>query len=454
VKRTSTRPALKVRADGKGIASHAGSRLLAEMADASGLTEALSVAMGPLSQRRRRHDPGRVVVDVAVMLADGGTSLSDLSTLRDQPALFGEVASDPTAFRVMDAINDAMLVRIRAARAAARKAVWAAGVRAVLEEHGYLTLDFDATLLTAHSEKESAAPTYKRGFGFHPLGCWLDGTNEALAVKLRAGNAGANDADDHIEVLNLALAQLPVAPKGIDPDDGVAMLARADSAGATHAFVNALRKYGIEFSVGYDITSSVRTAIVELPEGAWVEAIDQDCEAREGAGVAELTDYLDLSSWPEGTRAIVRREEPHPGAQFNLFDPNGRRHQVFICDSTDPDISYLEARHRGHARVEDHIRCGKDTGLRNLPFIDFAANAAWVECVLLAQDLIAWTQILTLDGPLSRAEPKRLRYTLLHAAGKLSKGGRQVTLHLSQDWPWARQLAAAFDALAALPLLA
>ena len=170
MKRTSTRPALKVRADGKGIASHAGSRLLAEMADASGLTEALPVAMGPLSQRRRRHDPGRVVVDVAVMLADGGTSLSDLSTLRDQPALFGEVASDPTAFRVMDAINDAMLVRIRAARAAARKAVWAAGVRAVLEEHAYLTLDFDATLLTAHSEKESAAPTYKRGFGFHPLG--------------------------------------------------------------------------------------------------------------------------------------------------------------------------------------------------------------------------------------------------------------------------------------------
>jgi Transposase DDE domain group 1 len=454
VKRTSTRPALKVRADGKGIASHAGSRLLAEMADARGLTEALSVAMGPLSQRRRRHDPGRVVVDVAVMLADGGTSLSDLSTLRDQPALFGEVASDPTAFRVMDAINDAMLVRIRAARAAARKAVWAAGVRAVLDEHAYLTLDFDATLLTAHSEKESAAPTYKRGFGFHPLGCWLDGTNEALAVKLRAGNAGANDADDHIEVLNLALAQLPVAPKGIDPDNGVAMLARADSAGATHAFVNALRKYGIEFSVGYDITSSVRMAILELPERAWVEAIDQDCEAREGAGVAELTDDLDLSSWPEGTRAIVRREEPHPGAQFNLFDPNGWRHQVFICDSTDPDISYLEARHRGHARVEDHIRCGKDTGLRNLPFIDFAANAAWVECVLLAQDLIAWTQILTLDGPLSRAEPKRLRYTLLHAAGKLSKGGRQVTLHLSQDWPWARQLAAAFDALAALPLLA
>jgi hypothetical protein len=435
---------LKIKADGKGIASHVGSRLLAELADAVGLTQALSAAMTPLSRRRRRHDPGRLVVDLAVMLADGGTSLADLCTLRQQPALFGEVASDPTAWRLMDGVDEQLLGAIRAARAQARAGAWAAGVRAVLDGFAYLTLDFDATLLTAHSEKERAAPTYKRGFGFHPLACWLDGTGEALAAILRPGNTGANDADDHLAVLGLALSQLPVQPKKSDPRGGVAMLARADSAGATHAFVDALRDKGIEFSVGFDLTEAARAAILEVPGSAWVDCVDQNCEVREGAQAAEITDHLDLSAWPTGTRAIARREEPHPGAQFTLFEADGWRHQVFICDSTDPDICYLEARHRGHARVEDHIRCGKDTGLRNLPFFDFAANTAWVECVLIAQDLLAWAQLLALTGPLARAEPKRLRYTLLHSAGRLTHSARQVTLHLSEDWPWSAELEAAF----------
>jgi Transposase DDE domain group 1 len=447
VKTISTRPALRIKADGKGIASHVGSRLLAELADAVGLTQALSAAMAGLSQRQRRHDPGRVLVDMAVMLADGGTSLSDLCTLRQQSALFGEVASDPTAWRIIDAVDESLLGAIRAARAQARAAAWAAGVRHALDEFAYLTLDFDATLLSAHSEKQQAAPTYKRGFGFHPLGCWLDGTQEALAAILRPGNAGANDSDDHLKVLHLALAQLPVQSKQLDPKGGVAMLARADSAGATHVFLDALREAGIEFSVGFDLTEPVRLAIMQTPQNAWVESIDQDGEVREGAQVAEITAHLDVSSWPSGIRAIARREEPHPGAQFTLFEPDGWRHQVFICDSKDPDICYLEARHRGHARVEDHIRRGKDTGLRNLPFIDFAANAAWVECVLIAQDLLAWTQILALDGPLARAEPKRLRYTLLHSSGRLTRSARQVTLHLSEDWPWTSELATAFERL-------
>jgi hypothetical protein len=435
---------LSIKADGKGIVSHAGSRLLAEMADAVGLTEALSDAMAPLCQRRPRHDPGRLLVDIAVMLADGGTSLADLVTLRQQPSVFGAVASDPTAWRLIDSVDDTMLSALRVARARARATAWETGVARVFDNYRFLPLDFDATLLTAHSEKEDAAATYKRGFGFHPLGCWLDGTQEALAVMLRSGNAGANDADHHLEVLELTLAQLPVKPRGDDPEHGAAMLARADSAGATHAFVNALRAKGIEFSIGFDITVSVRLAILELPESAWVECVTQHGEVRDGASVAELAE-LDLSSWPEHTRAIVRREEPHPGAQFNLFDPNGWRHQVFICDSSDPDISYLEARHRGHARVEDKIRCGKDTGMRNLPFFGLAANAAWLECVLMAQDLIAWTQILALDGPLARAEPKRLRYTLLHTAGRLTHSAREATLHLAEDWPWSQELVDAFE---------
>jgi hypothetical protein len=166
---------------------------------------------------------------------------------------------------------------------------------------------------------------------------------------------------------------------------------RADSAGASHRFVDALVERGIEFSIGFEMRKAVRLAILALPATAWTEAITADCEIREGADVAELSD-LDLSRWPVGTRAIVRREEPHDGAQFNLFDPGGWRHQVFITNSVDTDIKYLEARHRGHARVEDRIRCAKDTGLRNLPFPDFDNNACWVELICLAQDLIAFTQ--------------------------------------------------------------
>ena len=449
MKPSKQRPPLKVTADGKGVVSHAGSRLLAEMADASGLTDALSEAMAPMCKRARRHDPGRVLVDLAVTLGDGGDALSDLVTLRNQPGVFGAVASVPTAFRVVDSVDEPLLARIRAARASARAAVWAAGLNPVTE-HGYVILDFDATLLDAHSDKQQAAPTYKRGYGFFPIGVWLDNTQEALAAILRPGNAGANTAADHIAVLELALEQLPVKPRGLDPVNGVAMLARADSAGATHDFLDALRAKGIEFSVGADITEAVRLAILDVPANAWVEAVDQDYELREGAQVAELTGLLDLSSWPAGTRAICRREEPHPGASFTLFDPEGWRYQVFLTDSPDHDLAYLEARHRGHARVEDRIRAGKDTGLRNLPFFEFANNAVWVEEVLMAQDLLAWTQGLCLTGKLAKAEPKGLRFMILHTAGRLVRGGRSVTLRLQGDWPWAGQLVRAFATLRGL----
>jgi hypothetical protein len=445
VKRNLTRPTLSVTADGRGVAAHAGTRLLAEMADATGLTRALSEAMVPTVQRRRRHDPGRVLLDLALTVADGGTALSDLAVLRDQPALFGAVASTPTASRVVDDVDAERLEAVRTARATARAAAWKAGLNPVTS-HGPLILDFDATLLDAASEKELAERTYKKGFGFFPLLCFLDATNEALAGILRPGNAGANTAADHIRVLDLALAQLPVVPDG---PDGVAMLVRCDSAGASHGFIDALRERGIEFSVGFPVTEEVRTAIGKLPKKAWSEAIRSDCSEREGAQVAELTG-LDLKAWPTGTRAFVRREEPHPGAQFNLFDPDGWRYQVFICDSTDPDIAYLEARHRGHARVEDRIRCAKDTGLRRLPFPEFENNACWVELVLMAQDLLAFTQGLVLEDELAKAEPKRLRYTMLHTAGRLTTSGRQTTLRLQREWPWAKRLAEAFTLLRSL----
>jgi hypothetical protein len=449
VKRNTRRPRLVVTADGKGVAAHAGARLIADVADALGLTAGLSVAMAATRQRRSAHDPGRVLVDLAVMAADGGTSLSDLRVLRNQPDLFGQIASDPTAWRVLDSVDAARLGAIEAARAAARAVAWAAGAR---PPRDFIVLDFDATLVDSDSEKQQAAPNYKHGFGFHPLLCFVDGTNDALAGVLRPGNAGSNTAADHIEVLDAALAQLPVATTKMDPHGGEWMLARADSAGCTHGFINALRERGLEFSVGFPMDEQVREAVLALPSAAWVEAIRQDSELRQGAEVAEITDRLDLSAWPEGTRAIVRREEPHPGAQLTFSDVDGHRFQVFICDSADTDISYLEARHRGHARVEDRIRDAKATGLANFPCHDFDNNAAWLAIVLTACDLIAWAQQLTLEGELAKAEPKRLRYCLLHAAGRITSSGRRTRLRLQQNWPWSVDLAAAFARCAALPL--
>jgi hypothetical protein len=402
--------------------------------------------MAPTVVRRRHHDPGQVLVDLAVTMADGGDCLSDLAVLRNQPSLFGSVASTPTASRVVDTVDAERLDAIRGARARARAAAWKAGLDPTSKVNP-LILDFDATLVDSHSEKEGAAPTYKRGFGFSPLLCYLDATGEALAAILRPGNAAPHNPADHVALLEMALAQLPVKPGG---RDGVAMLVRADSAGSTHAFVNALRDRGIEFSVGFRVREEVRLALCDLDESAWFEAMTQDMEGREEAQVAEITESIDLSGWPVGTRMIARRELPHPGATFNLFDPQGYRHQVFLCDSADPDIAYLEARHRGHARVEDRIRNAKDTGLRNLPFPAFANNACWVELVLMAQDLLAFTQGLVLKDELAKAEPKRLRYTLLHSAGRLTTSGRVTTLRLQQEWPWAKRLADAFTALRSL----
>lgn len=351
VKHSQTRPPLRVTVDGKGLVSHAGTRLLADMAEESGLQDDLSVALSPIVRRRRRHDPGRVLVDLAAMAADGGGYSSDLAALRDQPVLFGSVASQPTAWRLLNAIDDPLRARISTARTAARARVWAAGLAPK-----QVTLDFDATLIDAHTEKEKATPTYKSGFGFHPLLVFLDETKEALAGMLREGRAGANTAADHVTVLGEALAQLPVKPKGDDTDGGVDMLVRADSAGATHGFVDAIVGHGMEFSIGFDVTEAVRLAVLEVPKATWVEAMHQNMEPREGAQVAEITEYLDLSTWPAGIRAICRREEPHPGAQCSIFEPEGWRHQVFITNSADTDIVYLEARHRGHARVEDRIK--------------------------------------------------------------------------------------------------
>jgi len=440
VKTQTTRQTVEVRADAEGIVSHAGAHLLAELGDRVGLTAGLSEATAPTRERRSAHDPGVVLRDVIVAIADGGDCVTDLGVLRDQEALFGTVASERTAHRVIKSVDTALLEAIRGSRASSRERAWDAGARPET-----ITLSVDATLLGAASEKEGAAGNYKGGFGFHPLLCYLDETGEPLAGLLRPGNAGANTASDHFEVLQLALEQLPEA----DLDREI--LVRTDIGGRTHAFTRDCREAGIRFSVGYEVDERVREAILKTPESAWQDAIDAEGEVREGAWVTELTGEVDLSAWPAGTRLIVRRERPHPGAQFQVFDAHGYRHTAFITDQDGIDIAVLELRHRRRAKVEDEIRCGKDTGMRNLPFAAFEHNRVWLELSLIAQELLAWTRALCLEGELALAEPRRLRQRLLHVAGKVVRSARRTTLRLPRSWPWAEALVTAFERLRGLP---
>jgi len=467
VHRTTRRTPPAVTADGTGVVSHAGTVLLSELADRIGLTAALSEATDSLRERRAGHDPGRVLVDVAVAIADGARTISDVQTLADQQGLHGpvgSVASTATIWRVLNGIDAGMLGALRAPRAQARDRAWLArgeltgrelpGSRAAGRSIEQVVIDMDATLVTAHSDKQGAAGTFKGGFGHHPLGAWPDNTGEALAALLRPGNAGSNTAADHLLVLEQALCQLP--DRWRDSDQPV--LVRADGAGFTHTLINAISAQGMDFSVGFPVTEAVRTAIATLPAWTWQVACNADGDLREHADVAEITGLLDLSRWAgscPGMRVIVRRELPHPGATLDAFEiRDGYRYQAVTTNTRRGQLAFLEARHRAHARVEDRIRTGKDTGIGHLPSRHAHINAVWLELSLIVADLLALTQsmLLTDEPALARAEPKTLRYRLLHTAARITRGQRRVILRLAEHWPWALALARAFTRLRLIPL--
>jgi hypothetical protein len=463
VKRTSWSSGLSVSADGVGVVAHAGSVATRLLADRTGLTAELSAAMA-----RRGfvpvHDRGRVLTDVAVMLADGGEAIADIDVLRHQRGVLGPVASAPTVWRTLDAVTPARVKRIAAARARVRRHVWSqlpAGVpasRVAGTDLGQVVvLDVDATIVIAHSEKERAAPTYKRTFGFHPLGVWCDNTEEFLAGTLRAGNAGSNTAADHIQVLTEAIAQVPGGHRKH-------LLVRSDGAGASHQLLDWLTRAGqvrgrqLEYSVGFPVTDALREAIGLVPQHIWTPALDADGQVRAGGDVAELTGLIDgsvLARWPAGMRVIVRRERPHPGAQLSLFEEaDGWRYQAFITNTTTGQLAFLEARHRAHARVEDRIRHAKDSGLGRLPSREFGINQTWLALVMIAADLTAWTRLLALTGEaktLASCEPKALRYRFLHVPAQLTHGGRRRRLRIPKTWPWAAAIVAVFANIAAIP---
>ena len=453
MKNTARRPKFTVTDDGKGIVSHAGAVLVTETARITGLAAGLSGGLAPWRPARAVHDPGKIVLDLAVAVALGGDCLADAGVLRAEPALFGPVASDPVVSRLiarLAADSDAAVAAIGAARAAARERAWhLAGQAAPGSGNALVVADIDATLVTAHSDKEQAAPTWKKGYGFHPLTVFADhgvqGNGEPLAIMLRPGNAGSNTAADHITATRLALAQLPA-------DLRRRVLVRADSGGGTREFLTWLTRSGrrLQYSVGFTITEQVAEAIPKVAARAWTPAYDSDGRVRDGAWVAELTGLLDLSSWPKGMRVIACKERPHPGAQLRITDVDGHRVTCFATSTRKGQLADLELRHRRRARCEDRIRCAKDTGLRNLPLHGYAQNQIWCQIVALACELLAWTQLLSLTGTARRWEPKRLRLRLFTAAGRIVRGGRRLRLRLTSRWPWARQITAAIQQLQAL----
>jgi hypothetical protein len=319
---------IEISTDGTGLVSRAGVALLRELTISTGLGTGWSEALLDTYKGLPVHLPGRVLADLAVMIADGGDALAHLATLRDQDKLFGPVASDATAWRVLDRVDDEHLTRLRQVRAGARERAWAAGAGPDIT--GGLVIDIDATITIAHSEKENAAKTWKKTFGFHPLLAYLDRPDvsggEALAGILRPGKAGSNTATDHAEILTMALAALPdhARPRPGDPDSPRVQI-RTDSAGATHTFAAALRTAGCGFSLGFPISPDTQDAVLAVPDQAWSPAYNIDGDPRDGAWVTEITGMLDLTKWPTESRVFIRRERPHPGAQLRFTDTDGHR---------------------------------------------------------------------------------------------------------------------------------
>jgi hypothetical protein len=456
-----------VRVAGKGVVSHVGSALLRLLGDRVGLTDRLSKALA-VREFYPDFDRGRVLADLAVAVADGATAIDDIRVLRDQGELFGSVASTTTAWRCLNEIDGVQLGRIERARAKTRAWVWGR----IVARHGRIpaartcygdlgktvVIRLDASIVIAHSDKIGAKGTLKGTSGHHPLLATCDNTGELLVALLRPGNAGSNTGTDHVKVLDAAIAQIPW-PHRRD------LLVTIDGAGAGHLIVdhitawNARHSYTVQYSIGFDLDERARTAIGQLPKTSWEPALNPDGKPRDDAAVAELTGLLrhsvgadQLAGWPADLRVIVRREPIPTGMQVSLFEQHdGYRYQLLATNTPGGQLQRLEARHRVHARVEDGVGNAKATGLRRLPSKLWGINDAWCQVAAVAVDLLAWLRHLTLDGDLAKAEPKTLRYKLLHTAARITRGQRLRWLNIPPDWPWADQLATAFDRVTALP---
>jgi hypothetical protein len=450
--------ALTVTADGNGLVGHAGGILLRKLADRCGLTAALE---GALTQRGTfpQLSRGVVLVSTAIAIALGATAMADIAVLGQLAPVIGAAPSASTVRRTLDLASDRVLVRIAQARARIRRHVWdqveAAGGFPWLEIAGktltgWLFLDMDGTLVNAYSDKEGAAPTWKKGYGFHPLAAWCANTRECLDMLLRPGSAGSNTFTDHKEVLDRALKQVPSRFRR-------RVIVRIDGAGASHDLVKHLLKLStprktLLFTCGWMITAADEAALAAVPAGAWKPGVRQDGTAEEDKDVTEITHLMSRAgSWPDGLRWIARRVKPSRRHLKNLTDyekKTGWKYSITCTNIPDPGIpavpgshhpQYIDVLHRDHATVETGgVETAKAMGLRNLPSKTWQVNRGWVLAANIAADLTAWTRLLGLhDQPdLRDAEPDTLRYRIWHLPARLVRHARKRILKISPDWPW------------------
>ncbi len=441
----------KVTGRGRGLCSRSGLVWLAQVADWSGLTGALSQGLAGLG--RRSHDPGRTIGLLVLALADGATAMADVSLLAGLRGLFGRVPSPATVWRTLGRVTS---TEIRGLWAADRRS--RAAVMGVQRSWSRLVIDIDATIVTTRSNKQDAAGTFKKSFGFHPLVALIADLREVLTVMVRPGNAGSNTAADHVLVLDAAIEALgDEAMRGHhrgDPADTVTveLVARTDAAGQTRDFVAECADRNIRYSVGAAVTASVRRAIENSVPHDWMAA-RPDRKRNNGQWlpdddppqVADLTTYVNLKGWPEGSRLIVKAETPAMYTQLSLFDTvEGKRHTAIITDLAG-DPASIEFHHRQRGAAEAVIRDLKACGFDKWPSEDIVTNETWATCCALAFNLLSRAQRLTLATRYHRATPKTIRNRFLHIAGQLSTTGR--VLHLDQDWPWTPAITTALTKL-------
>jgi hypothetical protein len=447
--------AVRVEGGGTQVVAHVGLHALGSFADRLKLGEAFSACIEPTGERAPVHDRGKVLAQAMLMLAGGGRACTGIEHLRAQPGLFGAVPSDSTLYRTLRHIDAVTLDALRSAFAEVRTNAWRQA--GIIDGDTRVVLDIDASLHEVHSEnKQDTAAHYKGGFGFHPIYCFADATGECLAERLRPGNAAANDIADHVTVLDAAIAALPAEiAVGHQPGDDPALVrhpiqVRTDSAGCTE-FVHRCRERNVGFAVVARVNAQIHAAIsrIRLDPDRWTRAVHQDGTPRQGAMVAEITDLLDLSDWPAGTRMIVRREPLHPGAQGSLFPSEHFRYWGHYTD-TEGDPVDLDVHMRAHARVEDNLARLKDSGARRFPFTNIDANRAWLALVTMADALVRWFQLLCLTGPLANAEPTTLRWTLWHTPARLVRHARQTIVRILDDWPTAHHLLRAYHQITLL----
>ncbi len=442
---TSTRRVV-VEPGGDQVAVHVGLHALGAFADQLGLGSALSARVPTRAKRPPMHDRWKVLVHQMLVLAGGGESCADIEYLRAEDDLFSDVCSDSTLYRTFtENLDEQTMAEVKAGFAEVRQVVWRRA--GLIKGNDPMVFDIDASLIDVHSEhKEGTAPNYKYGFGFHPMFCTADATGEVLSALLRPGNATANCVDDHLVVLDEALAQLPGQLRcghGVGDDlEAVrrGVVVRADSAGATQGFVWGCRKRHVGFAVAARRNAQITAAISQIAgdERRWKPALRQDGRHRMGAAVAEVTDFVDLRQWPTGTRLIIRREPLHPGAQASLFPSLEYRYWGHYTDQRGAP-SRRDLFMRGHANIEDALGRLKDAGLLRFPFVALQANRAWLAEVCFAHDLVRWFQRLCRTGDLASAEPKTLRWRLWHAPARKVRSGRQVIVRILDAWPdaWA-----------------